>query len=366
MSRFAIFCHSLKSDWNHGNAHFLRGVYTALLDRGHEVIAYEPRDSWSLANLKADHGEQVAHDFHEAFPHLKSVEYDLETLDLDAALHAVHVVLVHEWNAPQLVARIGEHRAIGGHYKLLFHDTHHRSVTDPAAMAAYDLTHYDGVLAFGESVRQEYLKNGWAEHVWTWHEAADTTVFYPRRASKPLAPCYDLVWVGNWGDEERTAELREFLLDPVKELGLRACIHGVRYPPHALEALRTAGIEYKGWLPNYRAPELFADARMTVHVPRRPYASALPGIPTIRVFEALACQIPLISAPWLDSEHLFCPGTDFTYAADGAAMKRQMRRVLDQPQAASRQASHGRCTIERRHTCLHRTIELEKICEELF
>ena len=47
---------------------------------------------------------------------------------------------------------------------------------------------------------------------------------------------------------------------------------------------------------------------MTVHVPRRPYVEALPGIPTIRVFEALACGIPLVSAPWADSEGLFPPG----------------------------------------------------------
>ena len=30
----------------------------------------------------------------------------------------------------------------------------------------------------------------------------------------------DLVWVGNWGDEERSAELRDFLIEPVATLGL--------------------------------------------------------------------------------------------------------------------------------------------------
>ena len=33
--KFALFYHSLLSDWNHGNAHFLRGVATELLARGH-------------------------------------------------------------------------------------------------------------------------------------------------------------------------------------------------------------------------------------------------------------------------------------------------------------------------------------------
>ena len=38
-------------------------------------------------------------------------------------------------------------RANGGRFQLLFHDTHHRSVTDPESMAAFDLSAYDGVLA---------------------------------------------------------------------------------------------------------------------------------------------------------------------------------------------------------------------------
>ena len=52
--RIAYFTHSLKSCWNHGNAHFLRGVLSALQERGHETVAYEPEGNWSLANLLAD------------------------------------------------------------------------------------------------------------------------------------------------------------------------------------------------------------------------------------------------------------------------------------------------------------------------
>ena len=57
--RVVIFCHSLVSDWNHGNAHFLRGVLRELIALGHEVVAYEPEDAWSLTNLLADHGESL-------------------------------------------------------------------------------------------------------------------------------------------------------------------------------------------------------------------------------------------------------------------------------------------------------------------
>ena len=55
--RIACFYHSLVSDWNHGNAHFLRGVVSELLARRHEVRVWEPRGGWSRENLVADAAE---------------------------------------------------------------------------------------------------------------------------------------------------------------------------------------------------------------------------------------------------------------------------------------------------------------------
>jgi spore maturation protein CgeB len=360
--RVVCFYHSLLSDWNHGNAHFLRGVVAELLLRGHDVRVYEPGGAWSLKNLREEHGDAPIARFRAAYPGLNSTTYDLETLSVNVALDGADLVLVHEWNDPELVFRIGRHRAAGAGYTLLFHDTHHRGVTSPDAMARYDLAHYDGVLAFGDVLRKLYLANGWTKRAWTWHEAADTRVFRPIASEDRDG---DLVWVGNWGDEERTVELHEFLLGPVQALGLNARVHGVRYPEHARAALADAGISYGGWLPNFEAPHVFSRYAMTVHVPRRPYVRALPGIPTIRVFEALACGIPLICSPWNDAEDLFTPGKDYLVARDGAEMKRHMRRLLDEPDFARRLAAHGHRTILSRHTCAHRVDELLNILAEL-
>src|SRR5215218_7108618 len=165
--RIVLFYHSLLSDWNHGNAHFLRGVVSELLLRGHDVQVYEPADAWSLKNLREEHGEAPVARFRAAYRGLDSTPYDLSTLSLNVALDGAHLVIVHEWNDPALVERVGRHRAAGGAYTLLFHDTHHRGVTEPDAMARYDLSHYDGVLAFGEVLRKLYLVNGWATRAWT-------------------------------------------------------------------------------------------------------------------------------------------------------------------------------------------------------
>lgn len=360
--RIVIFCHSLLSDWNHGNAHFLRGVVTELLARGHEVAVYEPADAWSLRNLLAEYGNEPIEKFTVAYPMLSSLRYDLATLDLDEALGGAQLVIVHEWNDHELIRRVGEHRANARNYRLLFHDTHHRSVTDAASMAAYDLRHYDGVLAFGQVIRDLYLAQGWAQRAWTWHEAADTRVFHP--VTNQVCEG-DLVWIGNWGDEERTAELHEFLLEPVRELRLKARVYGVRYPAHALKALHAAGIEYGGWLPNSEAPQVFARCKVTVHVPRRPYVTSLPGIPTIRVFEALACGIPLVCAPWDDAEGLFTPGADYLLARDGREMRQHLRALIADERQRRALAAHGLRTIRARHTCAHRVNELLAIYAEL-
>lgn len=362
--RVVMFYHSVVSDWNHGNAHFLRGVATEMLARGFDVQIYEPRDAWSVENLVKEYGEKPIADFHAAYPNLKSIRYNLETLDLDEILRGAELVIVHEWNDHKLVEQIGEHRVRSGSYRLLFHDTHHRAVTDRKSMAAYNLENYDGVLAFGKVIRDLYLRENWTRRAWTWHEAADTRVFYPRAKNKEL-PDFDLIWIGNWGDEERTAELHEFLLEPVKKLKLRARVHGVRYPKSALKALKNAGIEYAGWLPNFAAPAAFAQAKVTIHVPRRPYVESLPGIPTIRPFEALACRIPLVSSHWEDTENLFALGKDFLVARNGEEMKNHLKQLLENEDLRWQLAEHGLRTIRQRHTCAHRVNELMKIYVEL-
>lgn len=324
--RVVFFSHSLVSDWNHANPHFLRGVVAELQERGHEV---------------------------EVFERMPKLDYALEDADL---------VLVHEWNEPRLVRLVGEHRARHDGYRLFFHDTHHRAITAPEEMRRFDLTHYDGVLASGEVIRRAYLEGGWAARVWTWHEAADVRVFHPLPTIKQEA---DLVWVGAWGGGEHSKELRNFLLRPARGARLRGSIYGARYPRSARLRIRLARLGYGGSVADHRLPELFARHRLTVYVPHRRYAEALPGIPTIRPFEAMACGIPLICSPWDDCEGLFRPEQDYLVARDCAEMREAMQAIVEFPELAAQLRLSGLETILTRHTCAHRVDELLAIAAEL-
>jgi spore maturation protein CgeB len=359
--KIAYFTHSLRSCWNHGNAHFVRGVLSELIARGHHVRAFEPMGAWSLDNLLKDHGEQALQPFHSAYPELSSVQYAPDD-DPAALIGEADLVIVHEWNDPKLVAAIGEARGRGGRFTLLFHDTHHRAVSAPEEMRAFDLQHYDGVLAFGETLAEVYRRWGWGERVFVWHEAADIRRFRPPVEERRRE---GLIWIGNWGEDERSEELTHFLLGPAQAAALPLDIYGVRYHDEAQRTVKRFGASYHGWAANALAPQLFARHLATVHVPRRYYTQVLPGIPTIRVFEALACGIPLLSAPWHDCENLFRVGEDFLMVRSGEEMERAMEQLKSDPDLRASLARSGLETIRTRHTCAHRVDELLSIVESL-
>ncbi len=358
--RVVLFCQSIVSCWNNGHAHFLRGVARELLRLGIQVVVCEPKDGWSRMNAVKDGGTAVLEEAAELVSGAALQTYDANSIDVDRFTDGADLVIVQEWNAPALVTALGKHRSGGARYALLFHDSHHRSITSPGDLEELNLDGYDGVLAFGEAIREIYVRRGWARRAFTWHEAADTALFRPA-AERPDT---DLIWIGNWGDEERSRELSTFLIEPAAALGIRTRIHGVRYPDPVRAMLARRGIEYAGWLPNHRAPEAYARARATVHIPRRPYCEVLRGIPTIRVFEALACGIPLISSPWRDEECLFPEGA-FLSVATQSGMSDALSQVMRDRDLAQDLIATGLRAIRSRHTCAHRVRQLLSIVEAL-
>ena len=95
MAKIVLFCHSLRSDWNHGNAHFLRGVMSELQRRGFEVAALEPKNGWSARNLAADLGGTALEAWRATYPDLPVAAYDPAQFDLARAVDDADLVLVH-------------------------------------------------------------------------------------------------------------------------------------------------------------------------------------------------------------------------------------------------------------------------------
>jgi spore maturation protein CgeB len=161
------------------------------------------------------------------------------------------------------------------------------------------------------------------------------------------------------------AVIEEFLLKPLHALRCRAKVYGVRYPTEVQQCLKNAGIRYGGYLPNLAALSVYGESLVSLHIPRRCYSNGLSGVPTIRVFEALACGIPLVCSPWSDTEGLFRPHQDYVVAPDGDAMRATLSWLIHDSSARSQIAAQGLATIRERHTCRHRAEQLLQILEEL-
>jgi spore maturation protein CgeB len=328
----------------------------ALQRQRHTVVCYEQDDNWSLTHLLARRPTAIA-EFEAQFPDLRYVRYapgpDLESW-LRTELQTCDVVLVHEWNTPAVVTALGR---IARQLDLpaWFHDTHYRVVLDPSYRATLELETFYGILAYSPSLAARYRALGFSR-VAVWHEAADTTVFYPRQAARTA----DVVFVGNYGDTDRDAELHDYVFQPrLAHPELSYAIYGARYPHSIVEAFADGlDVQYRDWLANVDVPAVYAGAGIVLHVPRRQYVDQLPGTPTIRMFEALACGACLVSLPWPDTDRLFTAGEDYAVVASPAEMVEIIGWLATDHAAAAEFGRRGLATIRARHTCDHRASEL--------
>ena len=165
----------------------------------------------------------------------------------DELLHT-DIVIVHEWCEPQVVAAILELRDALG-FKALFLDTHHRASSSPQEIERLHVRKFDGILAFGEALRSIYHERLGMSRAWTLHEAADISRLTLSIVRKQLTASGSAT-----GAMSETRELHEYLIEPARALHLPNFeVYGVRYPEQGQRDLTSAGIAYKGYLPNLSA-----------------------------------------------------------------------------------------------------------------
>ena len=183
------------------------------------------------------------------------------------------VAIVNEWNEPGVIRLLGRLCLELG-VTALFHDTHYRVVLDEGYRGQLGLEQFAHILAFSPSVAERYRGLGF-DNVSVLHEAADTTVFTPLDVPKST----DVVFVGNYGDGDRSAELEDYVFGPRHRLpDLRYAIYGVRYPEHVVARLNNGlDISYRGWLANTDVPAVYSAARTVLARAASPVRRAVAG-----------------------------------------------------------------------------------------
>ena len=75
------------------------------------------------------------------YPELDVRSYKLDRDHLRGDLAGQEIVIVHEWNAPELIEMIfGLREELG--FRMLFHDTHHRASSSPAQLALLQVARF--------------------------------------------------------------------------------------------------------------------------------------------------------------------------------------------------------------------------------
>ncbi len=370
--RVVVFCHSLVSDWNHGNAHFLRGVVTELMSRGHDVRVLEPEDGWSRSNLANDHGAEAIAGFHRAYPRLRSETYSAAALDVDAIVGDADLVIVHEWTDHDLVAAIGRSHARRGDrdpaVSRLPSSIGHRPGGDvrlrPVAIRRRPRLRRSGARSLSPApLGGTEPGPGTRPRTHRSSIRVRQTPVPPRRSRRTFAATSSGSATGVTMNGRRSSMSSCSSPSGDSDSAPRSSVcatRRTRRPGWRPTASTTA--DGCPTISHRRCTPRFA---ITVHVPRRPYLESLPGIPTIRPFEALACGIPLVSARWDRTGGLFSPGEDFLVARDGDEMTTQLSRLIHDPELRCRLSRRGLETIRARHTCAHRVDQLLAVCSDL-
>ncbi len=171
---------------------------------------------------------------------------------------------------------------------------------------------------------------------------------------------WKLGYLGTWS-EDRQPGLEELLFTPARQLQeSRFIVAGPLYPD---------GID---WPPNVRNVHhldpsghraFYNSQEFTLNVTRDHMRKAGYS-PSVRLFEAAACGVPIISDDWPGLESVLVPGKEILVARDANECLRYLRDFTPERRREIGLAARER--IVRSHTADHRAAELEVYCVELF
>ena len=334
--KIVYFTHSLASCWNHGNAHFLRGVLRELSARGHEVRALEPEALEPRQSARRSRRGRAGA-CRAAYPELSShtVRPCRRSGSARRRCRPRHRPRMERAGAGRRARRAAP---AGRSVSPCCSTT--RITARSASPRRCAPSTCPAMTACWRSARR------WRRSI---AAGAGATACGPgtRRPTPACSTRRQRRRAGGPRLDRQLGRRRAHARD--RGLPVRPAARGRSAARHLRRPLSRRGAGDAGSATARaitagrptRARRRSSRALATVHVPRRYYATILPGIPTIRVFEALACGIPLVSAPWDDAEQLFRPGEDYLVAADGAEMTAHLRSVAGRSGPARRARRRG-------------------------
>jgi spore maturation protein CgeB len=335
---------AITSSWGNGHATNYRALLGALAARGHDVLFLEREMPWYAAHRDFDAP------FVAKYGSLRELRHRWRD-----PVAAADLVVVGSY-VPQGVA-VAEWVLRTANGAVAFWD-----IDTPVTVAKLEagddeylsrslVPRFDLYLSFTGGPLLERLERDFgARRACPFYCMADASAYRSPAADEER---WLLGYLGTYS-EDRQPALQRLLSEPARRLPERAfVVAGPQYPAELEWPPNVDRIEH---LPPGDHGSFYGRQRFTLSVTRRAMLRA-GWSPSVRLFEAAACGVPVITDPWPGLEDFFRPGDEIVVARTAADVVEALARTTFGDAAAIGAAARRRVLAE--HTAERRAAELE-------
>jgi spore maturation protein CgeB len=347
-----IFGLSITSAWGNGHATTYRALARALHERGHRVRFFECDRPWYADNRDLPAPPYAETHLYTSLGELERRFGFADRVRADLAIVGSYVpdgARLLEWLLP---------RATG---LTAFYD-----IDTPVTVARLErgdcdyltralIPRLDLYLSFsGGPILTRLQEQFGAPRVRPLYCSVDPAHYHPTAAPRR----WDLGFIGTYS-EDRQAALERLLLEPARRHPRgRFCVAGPQFPATIEWPRNVERIEH---LPPHEHRDFYNAQRFTLNVTRADMVASGYS-PSVRLFEAAACGVPIITDEWAGLDEFFQPGVEILVARSPDEVLRYLQDIDERRRCAL--AERARRRVLGAHTALHRAIELEQyVCE---
>jgi spore maturation protein CgeB len=337
---------SITSSWGNGHATTWRALLRALATRGHRLTFLERDVSWYRAHRDLPKASYCRIRLYRDLAELKR-RFAAAVAQADVVVLGSYVpdgVAVARW-----VQTVAE--GLVAFYDIDTPVTLARLERDDCGYLTPDLIPgFDVYLSFAGGPSLDRLERHFgARRARALYCAVDPGTYQPL----PLPLRYDLGYLGTYSADRQPA-VNHLLIEPARALPERAFV--VAGPQYPLDLHWPANVARHEHVPPHRHPAFYNSLRFALNITRADMVAA-GWSPSVRLFEAAACGVPIISDAWLGLENVLVPDREILIAESAADVVRCLRDVG--PQERAKIATAARERVLSAHTADHRAREFE-------
>lgn len=336
---------SITSSWGNGHATTYRALVSELTRRGHRVTFFERDMPWYAKNRDLSHppyGETV---LYESLADIKERGWP-EVTGADCVIVGSYVpegTQVIEWVLEQA-------SGVTAFYDI---DT---PVTlgklqrgDFEYLKPDQISQFDLYLSFTGGHCLRVLEEQWgARRARPLYCSVDTALYYPEEQAKR----WDLGYLGTYS-LDRQPPLERLMLSLARQRPGKYVVAGPQYPE---DINWPAGVERIEHLPPARHRRFYNQQRFTLNITREDMVR-MGFAPSVRLFEAAACGVPIISDWWEGLDSFFTPGKEILVSASAGETRQYLEDIDEDSRRAIGEAARQR--VLQSHTAAQRAAELE-------